>query len=43
MTTKNPKMVDKPGPEAVGAIVKRYRKRDRQHTYGLRVRAYGER
>ncbi len=43
MTTKNPKKVDKPGPEAVGAIVKRYRKRDRQHTYGLRVRAYGER
>jgi integrase len=31
------------GPEASGAIVKRYRKRDRQHTYGLRVRAYGER
>jgi integrase len=35
--------VDKPGPEAIGSIVKRYRKRDRQYTYGLRVRAYGER
>jgi integrase len=34
---------DRPGPAAVGSIVKRYRKRDRQHVYGLRVRAYGER
>ena len=31
------------GPEAIGSIVKRYRKRDRQYTYGLRIRAYGER
>lgn len=36
--------VDRPGPEAVGSIVKRYRKRDRQFTYGLRIhRVYGER
>jgi len=35
--------VERPGPAAVGSIVKRYRKRDRQFTYGLRVRAYGER
>ena len=31
------------GPEAIGSVVKRYRKRDRQYTYGLRVRAYGKR
>jgi integrase len=43
MTAKNPKKVDKPGPDAVGAIIKRYRKRDRQYAYGLRIRAYGER
>jgi integrase len=40
---KKPPAVDRPGPEAVGSIVKRYRRRDRQHTYGLRIRAYGER
>jgi len=34
---------DRPGRDAVGSVVKRYRKRDRQHTYGLRIRAYGER
>ncbi len=41
-TTQEP-APDRRGPEAIGSIVKRYRKRDRQHTYGLRVRAYGER
>ena len=30
------------GPEALGSVVKRYRKRDRQYTYGLRMRADGE-
>ena len=34
---------DRRGPEAVGSIVKRYRKRDKQYVYGLRVRAKGER
>jgi len=34
---------DRRGPEAIGSIVKRYRKRDGQYTYGLRIRAYGER
>jgi integrase len=43
MMTKNRKSVDRPGPEAIGSIVKRYRKRERQFTYGLRIRAYGER
>ncbi|MGO9791033.1 MAG: tyrosine-type recombinase/integrase [Solirubrobacteraceae bacterium] len=44
MTPKNREpAADRRGPEAVGSIVKRYRKRDRQHTYGLRIRAYGER
>lgn len=32
-----------PGPDSVGQIVKRYRKRDRQFTYGLRIRFHGER
>jgi len=41
---KNEKQAsDRRGPEAIGSIVKRYRKRDRQYTYGLRVRAYGDR
>ena len=31
------------GRKATGAVVKRYRKRDRQYTYGLRIRAYGDR
>ncbi len=31
------------GAAPVGSIVKRYRARDRQYTYGLRVRAYGDR
>ncbi len=31
------------GPDAVGSIIKRYRKRDGQHVYGLRIRADGER
>ena len=31
------------GPDAVGSIIKRYRKRDGQHAYGLRIRADGER
>jgi integrase len=44
MTPRNPKPApDRRGPEAVGSIVKRFRKRDRQYTYGLRVRANGER
>src|ERR1700756_2402264 len=43
MGARKSQRVDKPGPEAVGAIIKRYRKRDRQFTYGLRIRAYGER
>ena len=34
---------DRRGPEAVGSIVKRYRKRDHQFSYGLLIRAYGER
>ena len=43
MTHTNPKSVASRGPARVGSIVKRYRKRDRQYTYGLRIRAYGER
>jgi integrase len=44
MIAKNRKSApDRRGPEAVGSIVKRYRKRDRQFAYGLRIRAYGER
>jgi hypothetical protein len=44
MTAKNRKRSsDRRGPEAIGSIVKRYRKRDHQYTYGLRIRAYGER
>ena len=44
MTAQDPKaLADRRGPEAVGSIVKRYRKRDRQYSYGLRIRAYGER
>ena len=34
---------DRRGPEATGSIVKRFRKRDRQYTWGVRVRAYGQR
>jgi hypothetical protein len=34
---------DRRGPEAIGSIVKRYRKRDRQYTYSLRIRADGKR
>jgi len=41
--TKRKTARDRRGPEAIGSIVKRYRKRDRQYTYSLRVRAYGER
>src|SRR5579884_481473 len=40
---KERKGVDRPGPDAAGTIVKRYRKRDQQYVFGLRVRAYGER
>ena len=44
MTAKNRNSApERRGPEAVGSIVKRYRKRDGQYTYGLRIRAYGER
>ena len=44
MTARNgSSSMERPGPEPVGSIVKRYRKRDRQFTYGLRIRAYGER
>jgi integrase len=44
MTAKNGKRSsDRRGPEAIGSIVKRYRKRDQQYAYGLRIRAYGER
>jgi integrase len=44
MTPKNGKPpAIRRGPEVTGAIVKRYRKRDRQYAYGLRIRAYGER
>lgn len=44
MTQKNVKRSPgQPGPEITGAVVKRYRKRDRQHVYGLQMRAYGER
>ena len=41
-TNRNPAQ-ERRGPAAIGAIVKRYRKRDGQYTYGLRIRAYGER
>ena len=41
--TKRKPGPDRRGPEAIGSILKRYRKRDRQYTYGLRVRAYGKR
>src|SRR5450755_1680132 len=41
-TNRNPAQ-ERRGPAAIGSIVKRYRKRDGQHTYGLRIRAYGER
>ena len=44
MTPTNRKPAqERRGPAAIGSIVKRYRKRDRQYTYGLRIRAYGER
>ncbi len=44
MTTQNREtLAHRRGPQAVGSIVKRYRERDRQYTYGLRIRAYGER
>lgn len=43
MRAEESKGVERPGPDAIGAIVKRYRKRDQQYTYGLRIRAYGER
>jgi hypothetical protein len=33
---------DRP-PKTGGTIVKRYRKRDQQYIYGLRIRAYGQR
>ena len=41
-TNRNPAQ-ERRGPAAIGSIVKRYRKRDGQYTYGLRIRAYGER
>jgi integrase len=44
MTQKRPQRTSRqPGPEVTGAVIKRYRKRDRQHVYGLQMRAYGER
>jgi len=44
MTTKDRTLTPgRPGPEAIGSIVRRYRKRDGQYTYGLRVRANEER
>jgi hypothetical protein len=43
MTAKKLERIDRPGPEAVRSIVKRYRKRDRQYVYGLRIRAEGKR
>ena len=43
MRAEESRGVERPGPDAIGAIVKRYRKRDQQYTYGLRIRAYGER
>jgi len=42
MTQTNSKSVAGSGPARLGSIVKRYRKRDRQYTYALRIRAYGE-
>ena len=43
MTAKNGKpAVNRRGPEVTGSIVKRYRKRDGQYTYALRMRADGE-
>ncbi len=43
MTAENRKHApNRRGPEAIGAVVKRYRKRDRQYTYALRMRADGE-
>jgi integrase len=41
MTTRSTK--SEPPDRANGTIVKRYRKRDQQYTYGLRIRAYGQR
>ena len=43
MATTKDDRADKPGPDALGTIVKRYRKRDGQYAYGLKIRAYGER
>ena len=43
MATKRTTKKTAPGPEAVGSIVKRWRARDGQHAYGLRIRAYGQR
>ena len=44
MTPKSGKpAANRRGPEVTGAIVKRYRKRDRQYAYGLRIRAEGAR
>ena len=42
MTAENRKHApNRRGPEAIGAVVKRYRKRDRQYTYALRCASTG--
>ena len=40
---RKPNKIESPGPSSTGTIVKRWRKRDGQYIYGLKVRAYGER
>ena len=43
MPARKPNKIESPGPSSTGTVVKRWRKRDGQYSYGLRVRAYGER
>jgi integrase len=41
--SKPPSQPERRGPAPIGTIVKRYRVRDKQYTFGLRIRAYGHR
>ncbi len=43
MTQRNQQPVSNRGGSGSVSVVKRFRKRDRQYTYGVRIRAYGER
>jgi hypothetical protein len=43
MPARKGNRIETPGPSSTGTVVKRWRKRDGQWIYGLRVRAYGER